>query len=119
MLRLCKCILSRLLSPLSPSSPSTSTIAPLHRLFSATTSPFAVEDYLISTCHLTPVLALKASKVLSHLKSPVGPDSVVTFFSGIGLSDADIAVAVARDLRLLSSKVERTLAVRGLGLSPS
>ncbi|KAJ1258682.1 hypothetical protein BS78_10G094300 [Paspalum vaginatum] len=124
MLRLRKCILSRLLSPFSSSSPSTSPIVPLHRLLSATASPFAVEDYLVATCHLTPALALKASKPLSHLKSSARPDSVVAFLSGLGLSDADIAAAVARDPRLLCSKVERTLAprlaeLRGLGLSPS
>ncbi|WVZ81900.1 hypothetical protein U9M48_029226 [Paspalum notatum var. saurae] len=124
MLRLRKCILSRLLSPLSPSSPSTTPIAPLHRLLFATASPFAIEDYLVATCPLTPALALKASKPLSHLKSPAKPDSVVAFLSGIGLSDTDIAAAVAHDPRLLCSKVERTLAprlveLRDLGLSPS
>ncbi|CAL5043690.1 unnamed protein product [Urochloa decumbens] len=85
---------------------------------------FAVEEYLVSTCHLTPAQALKASKVLSHLKSPSRPDAVLAFLSGLGLSDADIAAAVAYDPKLLCSEVERTLAPRlaelqDLGLSPS
>ncbi|CAL5037657.1 unnamed protein product [Urochloa decumbens] len=87
-------------------------------------APFAVEEYLVSTCHLTPAQALKASKVLSHLKSPSRPDAVLAFLSGLGLSDADIAAAVAYDPKLLCSEVERTLAPRlaelqDLGLSPS
>ncbi|CAL5046930.1 unnamed protein product [Urochloa decumbens] len=87
-------------------------------------APFAVVDYLVSTCHLTPVQAVKASKVLSHLKSPSRPDAVLAFLSGLGLSDADIAAAVAYDPKLLCSEVERTLAPRlaelqDLGLSPS
>ncbi|RLN12173.1 hypothetical protein C2845_PM09G08650 [Panicum miliaceum] len=86
--------------------------------------PFAVEEYLVSTCHLSPAQALKASKVLSHLKSPSRPDAVLAFLSGLGLSDADIAAAVAYDPKLLCSEVERTLAprlaeLRDLGLSPS
>ena len=86
--------------------------------------PFAVEEYLVSTCRLTPAQALKASKVLSHLKSPSRPDAVLAFLSGLGLSDADIAAAVAYDPKLLCSEVERTLAprlaeLRDLGLSPS
>nr|CAB3470074.1 unnamed protein product [Digitaria exilis] len=85
---------------------------------------FAVEEYLVSACHLTPAQALKASKVLSHLKSPSRPDAVLAFLSGLGLSDADIAAAVAYDPKLLCSEVERTLAPRlaelqDLGLSPS
>ncbi|CAD6337157.1 unnamed protein product [Miscanthus lutarioriparius] len=87
-------------------------------------APFTVEDYLVATCHLTPVQALKASKVLSHLKSPSRPDAVLAFLSDLGLSEADIAAAVAYDPRLLCSEVERTLAprlveLRDLGLSPS
>uniref|UniRef100_A0A804MS14 mTERF transcription factor n=1 Tax=Zea mays TaxID=4577 RepID=A0A804MS14_MAIZE len=87
-------------------------------------APFAVEDYLVAACHLTPAQALKASKVLSHLKSPSRPDAVLAFLSGLGLSDADIAAAVAYDPKLLCSEVERTLAprlaeLRDLGLSPS
>ncbi|KAF8772599.1 hypothetical protein HU200_005559 [Digitaria exilis] len=66
---------------------------------------FAVEEYLVSACHLTPAQALKASKVLSHLKSPSRPDAVLAFLSGLGLSDADIAAAVAYDPKLLCSEI--------------
>ncbi|TVU11977.1 hypothetical protein EJB05_45589, partial [Eragrostis curvula] len=91
---------------------------------SANRTPFFVEDYLVASCHLTPEQAVKASKVLSHLKSPSRPDAVLAFLSGLGLSDADIAATVAYDPKLLCSEVERTLAprlpkLRGLGLSPS
>ncbi|XP_062228495.1 transcription termination factor MTERF4, chloroplastic-like [Phragmites australis] len=91
---------------------------------SANRAPFAVEDYLVATCHLTPAQALKASKVLSHLKSPSRPDAVLAFLSGLGLSDTDIAATIAYDPKLLCSEVERTLAprlaeLRDLGLSPS
>ncbi|KAL6605916.1 hypothetical protein ACP70R_041569 [Stipagrostis hirtigluma subsp. patula] len=91
---------------------------------SANRAPFAVEDYLVASCHLTPAQALKASRVLSHLKSPSRPDAVLAFLTGLGLSDADIAAAVAYDPKLLCSEVERTLAprlaeLRDLGLSPS
>ncbi|KAJ1258035.1 hypothetical protein BS78_10G043100 [Paspalum vaginatum] len=126
MLRLRKCILSRLLSPPSPCTPSTTPIVPLHRLLSATATPFAVEDYLVARCHLTPAQALKASKALSHLKSPSKPDAVLAFLSGssLGLSDADIATIIAKDPKLLCSGVERTLSpclaeFQNVGLSPS
>lgn len=85
---------------------------------------FAVEEYLVATCHLTPDQATKASKSISHLKSPSRPDAVVAFLAGLGLSAADIAAAFAYDPRLLCAEVDRTLAPRlaelaGLGLSPS
>ncbi|KAJ1258681.1 hypothetical protein BS78_10G094200 [Paspalum vaginatum] len=87
-------------------------------------APFAVDDYLVATCHLTRAQALKASKALSHLKSPSRPDAVIAFLTGLGLSGDDIAAAVAYDPKLLCSEVERTLAprlaeLRDLGLSPS
>ncbi|VAI52741.1 unnamed protein product [Triticum turgidum subsp. durum] len=119
MLRLRGCILPRLLS-----SPATS----LHRLLSAAVSPsppsFAVEEYLVATCGLTPAQARKASPKLSHLKSPANPDAVLAFLAGLGLSAADLATAVRKDPRLLCAGVETTLApnvaeLTGLGLSPS
>ncbi|KAJ1277726.1 hypothetical protein BS78_04G026000 [Paspalum vaginatum] len=83
------CILSRLLSPPSPCPPSTTPTFPIHRFLSATAvAPFVVEDYLVSTCHLSPAQALQASKPLSHLKSPTRPDAVVAFLSGLGISAA-------------------------------
>jgi mTERF domain-containing protein, mitochondrial len=51
----------------------------------------------------TEISSLKASKVLSHLKSPSRPDAVLAFLSGLGLS------AAAYDPKLLCSEVERTL----------
>ncbi|RCV20910.1 hypothetical protein SETIT_4G095900v2 [Setaria italica] len=101
-----------------------STTAAAAAYSASNAAPFAVEEYLVATCHLTPAQALKASKVLSHLKSPSRPDAVLAFLSGLGLSDADIAAAVAYDPKLLCSEVERTLAprlaeLRDIGLSPS
>ncbi|XP_037426162.1 uncharacterized protein LOC119291502 isoform X1 [Triticum dicoccoides] len=121
MLRLRSCIVSHLLS-----SPST----PLPRLLSAAApavSPstgFAVEEYLVATCGLTRVQALKASPKISHLKSPSNPDAVLAFLAGLGLSRADVAAAVAKDPRLLCARVESTLApnlaaLSGIGLSRS
>ncbi|RLN13116.1 hypothetical protein C2845_PM09G08640 [Panicum miliaceum] len=54
---------------------------------SADPAPFAVEDYLVASCHLTRNKARKASKAkaLSHLKSPSNPDAVLAFLSGLGL----------------------------------
>ncbi|CAO1947575.1 unnamed protein product [Urochloa humidicola] len=108
--------------PTTRLSTTTTIAAAAYSASSAT--PFAVEEYLVYTCHLTPAQALKASKDLSHLKSPSRPDAVLAFLSGLGLSDADIAAAVAYDPKLLCSEVERTLAPRlaelqDLGLSPS
>ncbi|KAL6861289.1 hypothetical protein ACP4OV_016989 [Aristida adscensionis] len=90
----------------------------------ASRTAFAVEDYLVASCHLTPAQAARASKAISHLKSPAKPDAVLAFLSGLGLSANDIAAAVAYDPKLLCSEVERTLAprlaeLRDLGLSPS
>jgi mTERF domain-containing protein, mitochondrial len=58
----------------------------------------------------TEISSLKASKVLSHLKSPSRPGAVLAFILGLGLSDADIAAVVAYDPKLLCSEVERMLA---------
>jgi mTERF domain-containing protein len=59
----------------------TCTNTSLHRHFSATasTSPFAAEDYLVAACGLTRAQALKASKELSHLRSPSNSDAVLSF----------------------------------------
>jgi hypothetical protein len=42
-------------------------------------TPFAIEDYLVATCVLTRDKAIKASKTLSHLKSPSKHDAVLAF----------------------------------------
>uniref|UniRef100_A0A453JJF7 mTERF domain-containing protein 1, mitochondrial n=1 Tax=Aegilops tauschii subsp. strangulata TaxID=200361 RepID=A0A453JJF7_AEGTS len=126
MLRLRKCVVSYILS-----SSSTSAISPLRRLPSTTAAPispnpssFAVEEYLVHACGLTRPQALKASTKLSHLKSPAKPNAVLAFLSGLGLSGADAAAAVAKDPQLLCAKVDKTLAplvdgLTGLGLSRS
>ncbi|XP_047064615.1 uncharacterized protein LOC124672431 [Lolium rigidum] len=91
---------------------------------SASPLSFAVEDYLVASCHLTPKQAVKASKVLSHLKSPSRPEAVRAFLSDLGLSHADVAAVVVYDPLFLCSEVDKTLAqrlaeLRDLGLSPS
>uniref|UniRef100_A0A453MUE2 Uncharacterized protein n=3 Tax=Aegilops tauschii TaxID=37682 RepID=A0A453MUE2_AEGTS len=110
----------------SSAAPNTS----LCRLLSAAADPipsnpssFAVEEYLVGTCGLTRPQALKASKKLSHLKSPANPDAVLAFLSGLGLSGTDAAAVVAKDPLFLCAKVDKTLVpvvagLAGLGLSP-
>ncbi|KAI4978798.1 hypothetical protein ZWY2020_015551 [Hordeum vulgare] len=109
MLHLRQRIVSHILS--SPSS--TAAILPLRRLLSAATSPvstnpssFAVEEYLVDTCGLTLPQALKASKKLSHLKSPANPDAVL---AGLGLSGAAAAAVVSKDPLFLYASVDKTL----------
>ncbi|XP_037455579.1 uncharacterized protein LOC119325963 [Triticum dicoccoides] len=112
--------LRRLLSPSSNSS-----VSPLLRLLSASASAprispnpssFAIEEYLVDTCGLTRPQALKASLKLSHIKSAAKPNAVLAFLSGLGLSGADAAAAVAKDPRLLCAKVDKTLAPKVIGL---
>ncbi|OEL22358.1 hypothetical protein BAE44_0016622 [Dichanthelium oligosanthes] len=122
MLRIRKCILSHLY----PSPPYAAPISPpfsLHRL-SATAPPFVAEDYLVANCDLSreKALKVKASKKLSRLKSSSGPDAVIAFLGGLGLSRAEVARLVANDPRLLCADVDKTLAPRvdklgDLGLS--
>ncbi|XBI08464.1 hypothetical protein VPH35_136195 [Triticum aestivum] len=130
MLRLQKRLLSLLrdggASPL-PTLPLTS----LHRHLcttatatASTESPFFVQDYLVNTCGLTRAQSLKASRSISHLRSPSNPDAVRAFLSGLVLSSSDIAAVVAADPKFLCSRVGETLAprvakLRNLGLSPS
>ncbi|CAM0947948.1 unnamed protein product [Alopecurus aequalis] len=102
MLRLRSCIFARILS-----SPAAYPISHLHRLLSedaaaaepaaSPTPAFAVQEYLVGTCGLTPAQALKASTKLTHLKSPSNPDAVLAFLAGLGLSTADVAALVAKD----------------------
>ncbi|OEL13534.1 hypothetical protein BAE44_0025447 [Dichanthelium oligosanthes] len=99
---------SSVFSPFRHLSTTASTISP---------KPFAVEDYLVTTCGLTRAQALKASKRISHLKSPSKPDAVIAFLSDLGLPRSDIAVVVSMDPRFLCAKVEKTLAPRVAQLS--
>ncbi|RLM79635.1 uncharacterized protein C2845_PM12G27190 [Panicum miliaceum] len=117
----------RLLSALRAAAPLPA--ASLHRLSlstaAAATPPagFVAEDYLVSSCGLTPARARKVSKYVSRLRSPVKPDAVRAFLAGIGLAEADVAAAVASYPQLLSAKVDETLTpriaqLREIGLSP-
>ncbi|KAF8670248.1 hypothetical protein HU200_050780 [Digitaria exilis] len=88
------------------------------------TSPFVVEDYLVSTCGLTRAQALRSSKYLTHLKCPSKPEAALAFFAQAGLDKADLAAAIARDPRFLCCKVDETLAPRvaqlcEIGFSPA
>ncbi|XP_051203680.1 uncharacterized protein [Lolium perenne] len=90
----------------------------------AALAPFAVQDYLVSSYHLTPAQAVKASKLLSHLKCPSKPDAVLAVLSDLGLSHADLAAVAVYDPLLLCCEVHKTLVprlaeLRDLGLSPS
>nr|CAB3470071.1 unnamed protein product [Digitaria exilis] len=105
------------------SPPHHAPLRSLHRPLSAA-APFAVEGYLVARCGLTRAQALKASKAVSHLRSPSQPDAVVAFLSARGLSRADIAAVVAADPKILCAKVEKNLSKRvadleELGLSRS
>ncbi|CAD6235572.1 unnamed protein product [Miscanthus lutarioriparius] len=100
---------------------------PLHRFFLFSTTPasqFVVEDYLTTSCGLTPEKARRASRYLPSLKSPDNPDAVRAFLAGIGVSKAEVAAAISRDPRVLCSKVDITLTpciaqLRDVGLSPT
>uniref|UniRef100_A0A0E0IZD7 Uncharacterized protein n=1 Tax=Oryza nivara TaxID=4536 RepID=A0A0E0IZD7_ORYNI len=73
---------------------------------SAAATPFSVEEYLVDTCGLTGAQALKASKKLSHLRSPAKPDAVLAVLSGVGLSRADLAAVVAAEPQLLCARAD-------------
>jgi mTERF domain-containing protein len=114
---------------LAPGPHTSSPLVSLRSYLSTTAptispKPFAVEDYLVATCGLSPARALKASKKISHLKSPSKPDAVLAFLTGLGVPRADVATLVAADPNFLCASVERTLAPRvaelcNLGLSRS
>uniref|UniRef100_A0A0A9DU74 Uncharacterized protein n=1 Tax=Arundo donax TaxID=35708 RepID=A0A0A9DU74_ARUDO len=87
--------------------PAAASLRRLLRLSTAAAS-FVPEDFLVTTCGLTPTQALRASKCLAHLKSSSKPEAVLAFFADIGLAKAD----VAREPRLLCSKVDKTLSPR-------
>ncbi|KAF0933027.1 hypothetical protein E2562_013782 [Oryza meyeriana var. granulata] len=106
----------QLLSRAAPEAGSATTTAPRNH--------FAVEDYLISNCHLTQPQALKASKSIAHLKSSSNPDAVLAFLADLGLSPKEVAAVVASNPRILCARVDRSLSpisaeLRALGLSPS
>ncbi|CAN6233431.1 unnamed protein product [Urochloa humidicola] len=85
-------------------------------------APFVAEEYLVTNCGLTPEQALRSAKPLAHLKSSSKPDAVLAFFKKIGLYEADVAAAIARDPRVLCIRVDETLTprvglLRDIGLS--
>ncbi|RCV08377.1 hypothetical protein SETIT_1G321100v2 [Setaria italica] len=85
-------------------------------------APFVAEEYLVTTCGLTPEQALRSAKPLAHLKSSSKPDAVLAFFAEIGIHEADLAAAITRNPRLLCLKVDETLTprigmLRDIGLS--
>ncbi|KAF0933031.1 hypothetical protein E2562_013786 [Oryza meyeriana var. granulata] len=96
----------------------------LHRLqLLSNAAGFDANDYLVTTCGLTLAQACKASKYVSHLKSPSNPDAVRAFLAGIGLSKAAAATVLAKHPQILCSKVDKTLTpliaqLREIGLSP-
>lgn len=105
-------------------TPSLSPLFPLHRLLAATApaspEPFAVEDYLATTCGLSRPKARKASKKLAHLKSSSKIDAVLAFLAALDISPS----GVAADPQFLCADVELNLAKRvaeltGLGLKRS
>ncbi|KAL6911489.1 hypothetical protein ACP4OV_000294 [Aristida adscensionis] len=105
--------------PLARAATASTAAAP-----SVAASPFAVEDYLVASCGLTPPQALKASKSLAHLKSASNADAVLAFLAGLGLSTREVAAVVASNPRVLCARIDRSLApitaeLRALGLSPS
>lgn len=122
-------ILSNLLSSASTPLGSFSLHTSTTRFLSAVAqpvslTPFAVEDYLVSTCGLTRTQALKASKKLAHLSTPYNPDAVLAFLADAGVPGTAVAPLVARDPEFLCASVDKILApnvvdLTGLGLSPS
>ncbi|XP_078150455.1 transcription termination factor MTEF18, mitochondrial-like [Carex rostrata] len=107
----------RKLPRIRPSLPLTNLTSSFYRLLSTavtTRSPppnphFVAVDYLIQSYGLPSDGALRASKVIQHLKSPHKPDAVLCFLRQTGISESDIRTAVSREPRLLVSDVEKNL----------
>jgi mTERF domain-containing protein len=121
MLHLRKLISPFLSTSHLPALSQTSPILPLYRLLATTASippePFPVEDYLVTACGLTRPKAHKASKKLSHFRSPSRIDAVLAFLSALGISRSGIASVVAADPQLLCADVENNLAKRVVELT--
>jgi mTERF domain-containing protein, mitochondrial len=94
---------------------SNSNALSIHRLSTASAQApppeakphFAAVDYLIQSCGLSSVDALRASKYIEHLESNERPDAVLGFLRQIGISESAIRTAVSRDSRLLCSSLEK------------
>ncbi|XP_078150276.1 transcription termination factor MTEF18, mitochondrial-like [Carex rostrata] len=91
---------------------------PPPQLASSSTQAFAVQ-YLVQSCGLSSEKALKASKLIHHIKSPDNPDAVLRFLREFGISESDIKTAVSRESRILCSHNLRPniAKLRDLGLS--
>uniref|UniRef100_A0A1D1XE47 mTERF domain-containing protein 1, mitochondrial n=2 Tax=Anthurium amnicola TaxID=1678845 RepID=A0A1D1XE47_9ARAE len=74
-------------------------------------SPF-IAGYLVSSCGLSPEMAARASKYLSHLRTPEKPDAVLSFLRSKGFDDDQIRKTVSARPQVLCADVERTLEPR-------
>ncbi|OEL12530.1 hypothetical protein BAE44_0026454 [Dichanthelium oligosanthes] len=112
MLRLRIHLLSavRAASPLPPASVRNRLL----RISTSTAPParFVSEEFLVTTCGLTPAQALRSSRHLAHLTSPTKPEAVLAFFADNGFTKADVAAAISGDSRILCAKVDKTLTPR-------
>ncbi|XP_039124464.1 transcription termination factor MTERF2, chloroplastic-like [Dioscorea cayenensis subsp. rotundata] len=66
-------------------------------------------EYLVSTLGFSTVEAAKASKSISHLKSPQRPDSIVSFFKSHGFDQSQIKKLVSWHPRWLCFDLHKTL----------
>ncbi|XP_078156686.1 transcription termination factor MTERF8, chloroplastic-like [Carex rostrata] len=73
------------------------------------TNPHFSLQYLVQSCGLSSDEALKASKHITHLKSPDNPDAVLRFLRETGVNEVDIRTAVLRDPPLLCCRVDNSL----------
>lgn len=71
-------------------------------------TPFIVK-YLINSVGLPSEKAIKASKFITHIKSPSHADSVLHFFKQHGFNDADIKRIILQHSRVLCANVDSTL----------
>uniref|UniRef100_A0A1D1YLI6 mTERF domain-containing protein 1, mitochondrial n=1 Tax=Anthurium amnicola TaxID=1678845 RepID=A0A1D1YLI6_9ARAE len=69
---------------------------------------FAIH-YLVNSCGLSSVEALRASKPLAHLRSTQKPDAVLRLMKQHGLGDAQIRRLVVRRPTVLVADVKKTL----------
>ncbi|KAJ0988357.1 hypothetical protein J5N97_006713 [Dioscorea zingiberensis] len=84
--------------------------------------PNFMAEYLASTLGFSPVEAAKASKPLSHLKSPQKPDSIVSFFKSHGFDESQIKKLISWHPRWLCFDLHKNLtpkfqAFKDLGFS--
>ncbi|KAF0933026.1 hypothetical protein E2562_013781 [Oryza meyeriana var. granulata] len=108
-----------LLFTFSASTPATAASASTSsdNATASSSSSFSVEDYLVSRCNLYPSVAARVAPELSAVRSPSRPNAVLAFLAdALGLSPPLIAVAVARDPKILTCSVPKTLEPRAAEL---